>query len=145
MAHLDGTASGVSRRSFTETPDSVAGARGFVSEALTGLPVDLVDDVVIMISELATNAVVHARSAFEVQVARGDQLVRVEVRDRGPGLPTLRSAPLNAAHGRGLHLVEQLSDGWGSVTVDGGPDKLVWFLRRFGPAVPGEPEGSVGT
>jgi anti-sigma regulatory factor (Ser/Thr protein kinase) len=101
-------------------------------QALTGMslvPGERLDDVQLLVTELVTNSVRHAglRSGepIEVLVARSHDGIRVEVADRGPGFepPPPPTDPL-ALSGRGLPLVEHLSDRWGVEC-----DRLtrVWF------------------
>jgi anti-sigma regulatory factor (Ser/Thr protein kinase) len=78
-----------------------------------------------MVSELASNAVLHARSEFTVIVQREGDRLRVEVHDRGAGLPAIRTLPQMATTGRGLRIVDQLADLWG--TQAEGDGKVVWF------------------
>jgi hypothetical protein len=80
-----------------------------------------------MVSELATNALVHATSGFEVRIERDATTVRTTVTDNGEGSPSLSFPQDTDPHGRGLRVVQELSDDWGT-TVD--PDtagKSVWF------------------
>ena len=58
------------RRSFSVDPTSVAASRRFVGDALTDLPSDIQEAAVLMVSELATNAIVHATTGFEVTIDR---------------------------------------------------------------------------
>ena len=88
------------------------------------------EPVVIGVSELVTNAVLHARSAVEVVVQADVGLLRVEVVDDDPAPPARRSSGLDAASGRGLVLVDELSDRWGSAPR--GPGKAVWFELDLG-------------
>ena len=77
-----------------------------------------------MVSELATNAVVHARSAFSVgiRVVPAQQLVRLSVRDASPIMSTVGSRAARA--GWGLTLVAGFAKRWG---IDTSPDaKVVW-------------------
>jgi anti-sigma regulatory factor (Ser/Thr protein kinase) len=83
-------------------------------------------DAVLLASELATNSVVHAQSGFEVIVGRRDGRVRIEVVDSDPGVPQVQYVPAGATSGRGLLIVETLSDAWGVTPVEGG-GKAVWF------------------
>ena len=83
-----------------------------------------------MVSELATNAVVHAASTFRLSIERTDTLVRVEVVDGGGGHTHLRSPSNGDLHGRGLQLVDALSDQWGT-TECGEHGKTVWFVRSL--------------
>jgi hypothetical protein len=88
-------------------------------------------DAVVVVSELAANAVLHGRSAFRVRIIRGRDTVRVGIEDAAPALP-LSSAPgATATGGRGLALVEALSLRSGHDPLPEG--KLVWAdlaLRR---------------
>jgi anti-sigma regulatory factor (Ser/Thr protein kinase) len=109
---------------------SVGGARRCVAEALSTwrLPSNVIEIAVLLVSELATNAVVHARAPFDVLVTLNAPRVRVAVADDSAQPPTPRPqpAPLGGNGGRGLHLVEALSQDWGTEQV---PDdgKVVWF------------------
>jgi anti-sigma regulatory factor (Ser/Thr protein kinase) len=84
----------------------------------------LVDDAVLCLSELVTNAVHAGCSALHLRLAVDEESVRLYVRDDAPGLPTPQQAGSTEGRGRGLKLVEALSRRWG---VD--PDakgKAVW-------------------
>lgn len=87
-------------------------------------------DVMVMLSELATNAVKHAGSAFEVGAAYDGRRLRVEVFDADPSVPQVQWVPAGATSGRGLLIVETLSDAWGVTAVEGG-GKAVWFELRI--------------
>jgi PAS domain S-box-containing protein len=82
-----------------------------------------------MLSELATNAVQHAATEFEVavQVAPDCREVRVEVTDGAAGFPTPPEQVTDAPHGRGLHIVRALADAWGIEMRRDRPGKTVWF------------------
>jgi anti-sigma regulatory factor (Ser/Thr protein kinase) len=85
------------------------------------------DDVVLLVSELVTNCVVHADldpgQEIDLRLLRRPEMVRVEVRDGGRGFADalVGGAPMS---GFGLYLVEQLTDRWG---VDRGENTCVWF------------------
>jgi anti-sigma regulatory factor (Ser/Thr protein kinase) len=114
------------RRSFERSEESVSAARRFVAGTIADVAVELQDSVSVMVSELSTNALVHAASGFEVTVDRSEGGVFVAVGDRGNGTPVLQSPASSEPHGRGLRIVEALSDEWGiSSSVDAG--KTVWF------------------
>lgn len=105
---------------------SASGARRFVRRHLSshGLP-SMVDDVELVVSELATNALTHAATPFRVSVARFDQVVLLEVTDRSPAVPRrVRSGPLDTA-GRGVFLVGRVSSDWGTRDLPGA-GKTVW-------------------
>jgi anti-sigma regulatory factor (Ser/Thr protein kinase) len=102
-----------------------AAARRFVVGALRagGVPVD--DAIPLVVSELVTNAVLHAGSSARVDVRVANDGVRVEVHDSTTELPTVRDPGPYTVTGRGLMLVEALSDRWGAdPTADG---KVAWF------------------
>ena len=84
-----------------------------------------------MLSELATNAVQHAATAFEVdrrRRARAAPSVRVARQRQAPGAtPPPRSRTPDAPHGRGLHIVRTLADAWGIEMRRDQPGKTVWF------------------
>jgi len=118
------------RQSFRGRPEAVAAARRFVREALAEQPPEVVEAAEIMTSELATNCVRHAHSDFELVIECGGR-VRVEVRDSGDGRPRLRSPTPRQPSGRGLRIVEDMSDAWGVIPT--GEGKAVWFtLGRTG-------------
>lgn len=129
--------------SFEPVGRSVATARSFVRDTLQGWGfADIVDDAVVLTSELVTNAVVHAGTSADVLCLRSDDGVRIEVADRYPE----REIPLQATAvnmgspdregGRGLQLCAALARRWG---VDYTPThKQVWFQLDL-------PERAVGT
>lgn len=110
---------------FACSPTSVAAARHFVVRCLTGTPPSVCERAALLVSELATNAVKHARSAFSVSVRLGGGPVRVSVRDFGEGEPTERRPAPDQTSGRGLMIVGALADQWG--VEDHARGKTVWF------------------
>jgi anti-sigma regulatory factor (Ser/Thr protein kinase) len=88
----------------------------------------LVDEVALLVSELVTNAVVHAAAPVELRLHRYGHTVRVEVVDHGATWTVRRPAPLCdlAEGGRGLALVELLSARWGVDPLPGMDGKVVW-------------------
>lgn len=107
-------------------PVSVGRARRYVSGTLRawGVGADVIDTCTLLVSELATNAVLHARTPFTVRVSRSAR-VRVEVDDEDPRLPHPLDYSADATSGRGLHLIVSLSTAAGAETRDDG--KTVWF------------------
>jgi anti-sigma regulatory factor (Ser/Thr protein kinase) len=103
-------------------------ARGFARTVLArhGAPVSLIDDVLLCVSEVVTNAVRHAAGAANLRIGVGDGTVRVEVLDRVAGeLAAHDPGPL-ATSGRGLMIIERVADRWG-VRPEAGGMKAVWF------------------
>lgn len=114
------------RRRWSPDHTVVAEAREFVSThlALHELP-QLVADAALVVSELATNSVVHARTPFEVTLQRTNGTVLLQVSDESPRRPVARTQRTRSTAGRGLLLVEELGDSWGVLAnLAGG--KAVW-------------------
>lgn len=114
----------MSTRRFGYALKSIAEARLHVRRTLEGQPQDLIDVVELLTSELATNAVRHGGSGFELKIVV-DSRVRVEVRDMGNGDPVVVDAGPQDASGRGLRLVATLSSAWGIIPASKG--KTVWY------------------
>jgi len=85
----------------------------------------LIASAALLTSELATNAITHARGGFEVDVAEIDRGIRVGVTDFSTELPVVRRSQDVQADGRGLLLVEAIASAWGVEPRDTG--KRVWF------------------
>ncbi|MEA2145385.1 MAG: hypothetical protein QOG59_972, partial [Solirubrobacteraceae bacterium] len=103
--------------------------------ALADLSADALDEVRLMVSEPASNAVEHVTTDFHVTVHRSTREIRVEVADSGTGTPTMRSVGPDAPRGRGLAIVDMLSTRWG-VHQESGSAKTVWFTLKLPPAPP---------
>lgn len=123
-------------RRFPHEPGAISAARAFVSDQLAYLPPDPAFDVELMVSELVTNCIRHTSSDFVLVVEAEADDIRVEVTDSGPGNPRLETPALTQATGRGLHIVDGLSQEWG---VSSGADpshKTVWFTYRVRAGLP---------
>jgi PAS domain S-box-containing protein len=86
---------------------------------------DLVETAELLVSEIVTNALVHAGTTIEVSFTLRDGGLRVEVTDGSPHAPVRRGYGPNAGTGRGLMLLEEMVDDWGVITAQQG--KTVWF------------------
>lgn len=116
-------------RAFAGSLRSPGAARRFVREVLGRWGrADLVDDASAVVTELATNAVLHAESDFVVAVSRSNGAVRIGVRDAGTAPPVSRDGDLTTVSGRGIRLVSAMADRWGTEAVDDG--KVVWAELR---------------
>jgi anti-sigma regulatory factor (Ser/Thr protein kinase) len=111
---------------FPPERDSPGHARRLVARALRQWGHDnrLVEDATLVLSELATNAVVHAGSPFSVAVRVKDSVLHVAVRDATPLAATARDNGLVPRTGHGLGLIDVLSTHWGVEAMPGG--KIVW-------------------
>lgn len=103
----------------------------FVRDALaeTDAPADVVDCAVLLVSELAANVTLHARTEVRVTVRVEDEALWAEVKDWSSRLPHACLAPGDATSGRGLRLVEAIASRWGVERDDDG--KVVWFVLRL--------------
>ena len=131
------------RTSLHALPESARRARRAVAEALSEAGrADLVESAELLVSELVTNAIMHARTAVELLVVAGPGGVRVSVHDDSPHLPNRRRYGTGATTGRGLELVELMADRHG-VEADPGGGKTVWFELDDGlpDRVPSGPRG----
>lgn len=122
---------------------SVPTARRFVDSLLTswGQP-DLAWAAVMCVSELSGNCALHARTEFTVRVQLERDVVRIEVRDGSPRVPSPRGYDTGATTGRGLRLVEEYSSSWGVDATSTG--KTVWLVldARPGAADPAEADAA---
>lgn len=116
------------RTLLDDDPRSAGAARHFLREFMeeAGLPPTMVDNAELCLSELVTNALLHAGGRIELRATVDGSLV-VSVRDHGGsvgGQGTSDDDPLRV-HGRGLLLVDALAHRWGSERDDRG--RTVWF------------------
>ena len=105
---------------------SVREARRFIAATLTEWRLEsLLDDALLVASELATNAITHADSAYRLRLSLNGSGLRVDVIDSGDGTPEPQPPSWTAEHGRGLLLVDALTTAWGlEVVPDGGQARL---------------------
>lgn len=114
------------RERFAADLRSARTARRFVADVLERWSFDeLQDSVALLVSELVTNAVVHARSEVEVAVHLRPERVRIEVIDRAQDHVLRRAARDDESSGRGMALIEALAIAWGIDFQLAG--KSVWF------------------
>jgi anti-sigma regulatory factor (Ser/Thr protein kinase) len=116
------------RRIFAGSADQVRQARQFVGRVLEAF--SFADDAILLVSELASNAVTHTESGrggkFTVTVYRAGAWARVEVRDEGSATsPVVGTCDEADESGYGLGLVELLADRWGHGGSARG--RVVWF------------------
>lgn len=121
-------------RTYPPEPESVTRARHDVGEVLG--PRVGGSDVAVIVSELASNAVKHARTPFRLRLVQVDDSVLVRVDDSlgehvvGTGPAVVEASP-DAPHGRGLALVSALAQRWGVRSQPSGT--CAWALLALGP------------
>jgi Histidine kinase-like ATPase domain len=114
-------------RRYRSDPAILASARSFAADRLRTLKLSGVrDDVELLLTELITNAIIHARTEIEVRVKARGAGVRVEVIDGNPTMPVAGTLAPAALSGRGLTLVQSMSTRWGAHHNAAG-GKTVWF------------------
>lgn len=115
-------------RVVSSDPTAFVEARRFVRETAGSVPRRVLDDAVLLTSELVTNAVRHAdvaaEDAIEVTVALDTRVLRIAVRDRGPGFDPEAVRPRSEG-GWGLDLMRRLSSRWSVDRADHVTE--VWF------------------
>ncbi|GAA3399209.1 ATP-binding protein [Streptomyces roseoviridis] len=107
-------------------------ARDWTREHLTRLgwdrtAPDLLDSVVLTVSELVTNAHIHARSDAQLILTWDEECLHVTVHDDSPEVPAPREADEGATGGRGLLLIDALADAWQTHRCPRGKDVTVCF------------------
>ncbi|MEA3075843.1 MAG: hypothetical protein QOF60_751 [Actinomycetota bacterium] len=117
---------------FPPDPASARACRRFLVGALEEWDAgEFADDAVLLLSELVTNAVLHAGTEIRVYVrlktaARHGRVLRVEVRDGSPRLPAVRHYSMLSGTGRGLAMVAGTARKWDAEALPSG-GKRVWF------------------
>ena len=120
-------------------PSSVPQARRWTVTTLTSWGLDVTAwTAAQVVSELATNCTLHARSDFVLRLRVEGECVRVEASDALPGGLLARQYSSTATTGRGLRIVESLSSSWGVTSSADG--KTVWALLPLEDAVPSRPD-----
>jgi anti-sigma regulatory factor (Ser/Thr protein kinase) len=111
---------------FPAVPESIGAARRFTGAALRRHDVapETIDIAILLVSELATNALLHAGSEIRLRVQVDDE-VRVEVCDASSEGPEPTVAGWDMESGRGMELVSRLARGWDWAPRRDG--KVVWF------------------
>jgi anti-sigma regulatory factor (Ser/Thr protein kinase) len=104
-----------------------AAARGHVRGECAdhGVSAAVTDTVVLLTSEVVTNAVLHGEGSLRLGAEAHRRLVRVEVMDRSNEAPRALEADADAESGRGMSIVDVLAAEWGVTSSD--PGKTVWF------------------
>jgi anti-sigma regulatory factor (Ser/Thr protein kinase) len=106
-------------------PSSATRARALTRERLeASCSTDTLETVALLVTELVTNAILHARTPLLLTLESRPGHVRICVEDRSSDEPALQRYDTDAVTGRGLALVDQLASSWGVDTTGSG--KVVW-------------------
>lgn len=131
---------GAVERRLPPQPSSVGEARHLVRDLLVAAERDdLIESAALLVSEVVTNALLHAGTPVDVRATLDEDGLRVEVGDGSPHLPVRRRYATTAGTGRGMMMIEHLVDEWGVSRHQHG--KTVWFRlasREGGEPRPGE-------
>jgi anti-sigma regulatory factor (Ser/Thr protein kinase) len=111
------------RGPFEPLAGNVAEVRSFARDCFAEVSHASLDDVLLVVSELATNVIGHAHTWFCVGLGLSPGLARIEVTDRAPWTPS-QGFPSLDLRGRGLLVVRALCEDWGVEFVEG--SKKVW-------------------
>jgi len=113
-------------------------ARDYVHELGEFWPPEVLDNLLLAVSEVVTNAVRYGQGRLELRVEVSSLTVRVEVSDANPQRPQQRPLPRDGLveSGLGLHLLDALSAGWGCRTRPDPPGKTVWVELSLWPEQP---------
>jgi GAF domain-containing protein len=129
---------------LADHPEVVGEARRFVRKTLASWQLSNLTDVAqLLVSELVSNALLHAGSPTQLRLIR-DRVLSIAVADTDGRTPRVRHADADDEGGRGMHLINELAYRWGSRATPEG--KLVWLELEIpmvpGPAMSGRPLGS---
>jgi anti-sigma regulatory factor (Ser/Thr protein kinase) len=118
---------------FDDQLTEIVAARRFAEQTI-GSDHARLADVLVIVSELASNAIRHAHTGFSLRVCSKREQVRIEVADHGGGWPeATRRETVTSEGGMGLNLVAALSDRWGATERPDG--KVVWAELDDGPTL----------
>jgi anti-sigma regulatory factor (Ser/Thr protein kinase) len=109
--------------------DAPALARRYVVEHAANLPENVVEDAVLLVSELVTNAVRHGHPNIFLRLRIDPPRIGVAVEDRGEALPVVPPVEPDPTvpSGRGLLIVDAMATAWGVDPAELSPGKIVWF------------------
>lgn len=116
----------------TPALSAIAPARHWARDRLSEAGVDdgRLELLVLLVSELVTNAVAHADPPVVLRVHVDEERTRVEVTDGIRDVPVVRDPPPTALGGRGVMFVDRLASSWGTSEEEGEAAKAVWFELR---------------
>lgn len=112
---------------FPAHPASIGAARRLVTSLCATAHLESLREVaVLLVSEVATNALIHGSGDLTITARAGEDAMRVEIFDHSSARPRVRDASAHDEGGRGLAMVDALATDWGVAPALHG--KVVWFL-----------------
>lgn len=114
------------RLSLPPAAPAAAVARQVLRQRCSSLPATVLDDALLLVTELVANAVRHGEGPVTLTLVRDQGRLRVEVTDASRRPPRPRDKGVEAESGRGLQIVDVLATRWGT-TPAGSAGKTVWF------------------
>ena len=113
-------------------PEGASFARRATARAaeLWRLDREMTETALLLVSELATNAIRHGAPPVRLSLRLDADRLRVEVTDSSPTLPRVSEPDTDQVGGRGLHIVQELAARWGSHVSRSRLGKTVWFELR---------------
>lgn len=111
---------------LTPVPSAARLARAWVVSVLEGWPEEGIENAYLVVSELVTNAILHARTPIVLDCEASGPQARFEVRDEQHGAPLVKPYALDSPTGRGMRLVNSVAEEWGVSTSTAG--KAVWCV-----------------
>jgi len=126
-------------------PSASAAARRFLQEAAADwdLSPDLTEVAQLVVSELVSNAVEHAGTSSTVALELSEDTLRISVRDGSTTRPVPRPLDMVSFRGRGLPLIDRVSEHWG--IADHAEGKTVWAVLSVDPELPSPDEAVAGS
>jgi anti-sigma regulatory factor (Ser/Thr protein kinase) len=115
--------------SLRPSVDSVRLSRRLIRGALATFDIDFIEDAAILTDELVANAIIHGEPPIGLNVRTDEETLSVAVTDGGAGTAEPRPLDPSAERGRGLTIVDKLSDAWGVTDLPQG--KCVWFELKL--------------
>jgi len=118
------------------TPQAPALAREHVRNLGSSWPPEVMESVLLAVTEVVTNAVRYGKGGIEFGVQVDDGTLRVEVSDDNPERPRRRSRTSDGLTegGLGLHLLDAVTRDWGTDTREDAAGKTVWIEVTLPPA-----------
>lgn len=129
MNQTGATTAGRDRLPLSANADAPHLARSFVEAHARGLDDQLLDDALLLVSELVTNAVDHGHEAITLYLRVHPPGIGVGVKDEGAAFPSIAivAPKVGTASGRGLLIVDTVASSWGITPENPPPGKTVWF------------------